>query len=160
MNPKTKIFYMGRRINGQFDSFKMKAKRFFSSLFHWTLVGGMAYLIFMAGAFFYSTNTTEAVVKIVMIDSPVLERIADCESGNGTKGSASHYEGGQVLMRANKNGTIDIGKYQVNEHYWGAKATALGLDLTKEADNKKMAEWIYANKGTTDWSASQKCWYK
>jgi len=61
-------------------------------------------------------------------------------------------------MRANTNGTVDIGEYQVNGFYWGKKASELGLDLTKEADNKKMAEWIYANKGTGDWY-SQKCWY-
>jgi hypothetical protein len=48
----------------------------------------------------------------------------------------------------------------VNLICWGAKASEFGLDLTKEADNTAMAEWIYANNGTSDWAASQKCWYR
>lgn len=126
------------------------------------VISGMAFGFFMAGAIFYSTSTTNYhKVEAATTIAPVLERIGDCESGNGTKGSAHHIDPktGQVLMRANKNGSIDVGKYQVNEYYWGKKASELGYDLTKEGDNKAMAEWIYLNKGTTDWSASQKCWY-
>lgn len=113
-------------------------------------------------AFSHSTITyAEKDVPVEVVhEAPVLDRIADCESGNGTPGSAHHYKNGQVIMRANTNGTIDIGKYQVNLTYWGKQASALGFDLTKEADNKAMAEWIYANKGTGDWSSSAHCWQK
>lgn len=155
-----KLFYMGRRVNGHYDSFKARVRRFW---FYTKVTGGaiaVGGIIFMAGALFASSNTVTAqnIVVPVPTDSPVLDRIADCESGNGTRGSATQFKNGQVIMRANSNGTIDVGRYQVNLTYWGAQATKLGLDLTKESDNKKMAEWIYANKGTGDWSASQKCW--
>ena len=149
---------MGRRLNGQFDSFKMKLRRLTRAVVRYTLAGGVFYAVFMLGAFTWSTSTTEAYMVKVPTESPVLERIGDCESGNGSKGSANHYEkNGQVLLRANKNGTIDIGKFQINS-IWQKKATELGLELTKEADNRKFAEWMYANKGTGDWSASAKCW--
>lgn len=170
MNKKMKIYYMGRRINGQFDSFKARVRR----LVQWTVrvgvVAGMAMGFFMAGGLFYSTSTVTAHTNTVQlpVEAPVLDRIADCESGvrkpsgMAVEGSARHLDPktGQVIMRANTNGTVDIGKYQINEYYWGKKASELGLDLTKEKDNKAMAEWIYKNKGTTDWSSSQKCWYR
>jgi hypothetical protein len=95
-------------------------------------------------------------------EAPVLVRIMDCESGarkeNGlaVPGSKSHYDkNGQVLMRANVDGTIDIGIGQINEYHWGAKATELGLQLTVEADNVAIAEWIYQNVGTSPWEASR-----
>lgn len=86
--------------------------------------------------------------------APILKRIAECESGN------THYrKDGQVIFNPNSNGTVDVGKYQINT-VWNTKATELGLDLTKEEDNEEMAEWIYANRGTEDWYSSKKCWMK
>lgn len=99
---------------------------------------------------------------------PVLERIAQCESHN------SHYctadlvaikmcpKGmlGQVLVRGNNNKSVDVGKFQLNADTWGSIATSQGLNIFKEEDNEKMAKWIYENRGTGDWSASSKCWYK
>jgi hypothetical protein len=98
------------------------------------------------------------VIKEVQIEAPVLDRIAGCESQGNRNSKGTHFDkNGQVLMRSNTNRTVDLGKYQINT-IWFAKATELGLDLTRENDNKKMAEWIYANRGTGDWSASAKCW--
>lgn len=93
------------------------------------------------------------VVKEVDVAAPVLDRIAKCESGG------QHYRDGQVVFNANTNKTVDVGKYQINT-VWFKKATELGLDITKEQDNYAMARWIYLNRGTSDWSASQKCWQK
>jgi len=86
---------------------------------------------------------------------PIMSRIAKCESG----GVHIDPKTGQVIMRSNTNGSVDVGKFQINS-IWFKKASDLGLDITKELDNEKMAMWIYENKGTTDWSASQTCWYK
>lgn len=96
------------------------------------------------------------VVKVVKEDkgtTPVMERIAKCESGN------SHVDPktGQVYMLANTNKTVDVGKYMINT-VWHKKAKELGLDITKEVDNEKMAYWIYENVGTSPWSASLHCW--
>lgn len=88
---------------------------------------------------------------------PVLQRIADCESGNGKPGSGTHFKNGQVIISPNTNGTVDIGKYQINST-WDKQATKLGLDLTKEKDNYAMAKWLYENKGTGPWASSAKCW--
>jgi hypothetical protein len=96
------------------------------------------------------------VVKEVEVDakSPVLDRIAKCESNN------THFaKNGQVLVKVNTNGTTDTGKYQINS-IWGAQATKLGLNLYDEHDNEAFAKWLYANKGTEPWSASAKCWSK
>jgi len=96
----------------------------------------------------------------------ILAKIATAESLN------SHYcteklvnakmcyrsELGQVIMNANKNGTVDIGKYQINTFYWGQKATELGYDLANEKDNEEMALWIYENYGTEPWYSSSKSW--
>lgn len=100
-------------------------------------------------------------INVPQLDSPVLDRIGDCESGNGKSGSRSQYDkNGQVIMHPNKDGSIDIGMYQINKYHWAAKAKVLNLDLTKEEDNRKMAGWIYLNVGTGPWASSSKCWNK
>jgi hypothetical protein len=83
---------------------------------------------------------------------PVLQRIIKAESGGHQFGPS-----GQVLVRANTNGTVDMGIAQINT-VWFKKAHELGLDLTKEEDNIKMAVWIYENKGTGPWESSRKNW--
>lgn len=109
-------------------------------------------------------NKETQVVQEVDRKAPVLERIADCETGTRTKagkaikGTARQFgPSGQVMMTANKNMSVDVGKYAINT-VWFKQATELHLDLTKEADNKTMAEWIYENRGTGDWYSSQSCW--
>jgi hypothetical protein len=65
---------------------------------------------------------------------PVLVRIAKCESDNNHIDPKT----GQVLMRANADKTVDVGRYQINS-VWFKKATELGLDVTKDKDNETMA---------------------
>lgn len=131
----------------------------------WTgATGAILYTTFLAGAYFnpvvsYATQEKEVLVKADTPDAPVLDRIAGCESQGDRKSKGAQYgKDGQVIVRANTNGSVDIGRYQINEKVWGAKATELGLNLFVEADNKKMAEWIYANKGTEPWYPSKACW--
>lgn len=109
-------------------------------------------------------------VETVEIEAaaPVLDRIAQCESHNSHTctdalikvGLCSASEKGQVVVNANGNKTVDVGKYQINLYYWGAKASAMSINLFEEEGNERMAKWIYANYGTGDWSASAKCWKK
>jgi hypothetical protein len=116
------------------------------SVVSWSLVAG--------SYFFPRVDVVEAqVIKEVAMKAPIMDKIAQCESGN------SHLDKktGQVLLRGNTNKTVDIGKYQLNS-VWHKKATELGYDITKEADNEAMAYWIFNNRGTGDWYASQKCW--
>jgi hypothetical protein len=103
---------------------------------------------------FINTAKVIPVKTSVKSDAPVLERIAQCEPGG-----SQYDKTGQVTLHSNTDGTIDVGKYQVNSK-WFKKATSFGYDLTRSDDNRKMAEWIYANRGTGDWQSSAKCWQK
>jgi len=169
----TKVFYMGKRLRDIYPHatawqvFKYRVHKFLEKVFILALIVGAGYLLFEAGGYFNPKEVTlppTQVIKEVEIEAPILDRIADCESGKrtpagkGVKGSARHYgPSGQVLMTGNNNKSVDVGKYAINS-VWFAKATELGLDLTKEEDNKAMATWIYKNRGTGDWSASESCW--
>lgn len=165
------ITFNGNRIwsrtrKGRFSSFKATI----SKLWFYSKIGAaILLLLFGVRAFTqWDDARTMAVEKIYLAPqapkesmAAVLAKIADCESGNGKPGTAQHYTKGQVTMRANEAGTsIDIGRFQINLMHWGKKATELGYDLTKEKDNEAMARWIYENRGTGDWSSSQKCWQR
>lgn len=96
-----------------------------------------------------------------------LARIADCESGkrnaDGTAvhGSGRHHnENGEVIIgRLNRPELgVDVGKYQINEHFHGERAKELGLDLYDEHDNEAYALMLFEENGTRDWNASKSCW--
>lgn len=157
-----KVFFNGKRLKDiyphatRYQLFKYRLARFFRKLTITTLTAIILILAFQLGGIFNPTLTYQRVeaIKEVEKESPVLDRISMCES------TSSHYDkNGQVLIRPNTNGTVDIGEYQINS-VWFKKATELGLDLTKPQDNKAMAMWIYKNRGTGDWSSSSKCWNK
>lgn len=98
----------------------------------------------------YAEKTIEVPVSKGL--SPVMERIAKCESGNVQKG-----KDGQIIIHVNKDGTYDMGLFQINSS-WNKTATKLGYDLTNDKDNQAFAEWLYENIGTSPWYSSQKCW--
>lgn len=100
------------------------------------------------------TVYAKEVIEVPIFEvPPVMERIAKCESNN------QHTRNGQVIFNANTNGTVDVGRYQINT-VWNKKATELKLDITKDSDNTAMAIWIYQNRGTEDWYSSKSCWQK
>lgn len=137
--------------------FKFKCKRFFRKVF---IVLGLilgVIIIFKLGGWLNPASITTSVPVIQQVEAkaPILDRIAACESGNHQYSPTN----GQVLMKVNNNGTIDVGVMQINS-VWFAQASALGYDLTTEQGNRNMAKWIYENKGTGDWSSSAKCWQK
>lgn len=101
--------------------------------------------------------------EIITIESkaPIMDRIAGCESEGNARSKGSQYDkSGQVRLNPNKNGSVDIGRYQINNKAWGTKATEMGYNLMIEEDNSKMAKWIYENRGTEDWYSSKACWSK
>lgn len=163
---KTRI-YVGDRLAGKFtcDGRKMtkfQAFRFKVAQYTKRTMVVMAGLSVIGWSVYAGSNyvprtvyAEKEVVVTVKGHSPVMDRIAQCESGG------SHYDKktGQVIMRANTNKTVDVGKYQINS-VWYKKATELGLDITKEKDNEAMAYWIYENRGTGDWIYSSNCWSK
>jgi hypothetical protein len=133
--------------------FKYKVWRFTRKVLIVTSFGLAVTGSYALGAFINSAKVVQ-VETSVKSDAPVLERIAQCESGG-----SQYDKTGQITLHANSDGTIDVGKYQVNSK-WFKKATSFGYDLTKPEDNRKMAEWIYANRGTGDWQSSARCWQK
>lgn len=113
--------------------------------------------LYYAGGYFNKTieYQKQDVVVEIHVKAKILEKIAKCESGG------SQYDrNGQVQFNGNKDGSVDIGKFQINNKLWGKKATELGYNLTIEKDNEAMAQWIYENRGTEDWVWSKKCWNK
>ena len=137
--------------------FKNKVRSFFKKVIFWLVV-----IVALAGVvqyFRWAYPTEKIVTKEVLVERaityPVLERIAQCESGNNHFGPS-----GQVLMVGNTNKSVDVGKYQVNVALWGKKANELGLDLTLEKDNEAFAIYLYKTYGTEPWVWSKKCWNK
>ena len=181
----TKIYTMGKRDKEAERTFHgnqhvkvgfvrktiARIKKFVSWFTIWTIrVAGIALLVATFAEVYrlYMTDeivhTVEAEQSEKLVVPKILEKIADCESGKrlpsgrAIKGSASHYgASGQVLMTGNTNKSVDVGKFAINS-VWFKEAKRLGLDLTNEEDNTKMALWIYENRGTQDWNASSKCW--
>lgn len=98
----------------------------------------------------------------------ILKKIATAESGDSHYCTAAHvrqgcckkYEIGTPLVCTNKNGTKDVGRYQLNTYFWGETAKKLGLNVYDEEDNQRMAEWIYDHHGTQPWHLSQHNWDK
>ena len=111
--------------------------------------------LFFIGAVTFSTSTATVINRIQLVTpmkAPVLARIAKCES-NG-----SQFLHGQVVTHANRNGSVDIGKYQINIRKWSKQATKLHYNLATLKGNTAMAQYIYLNYGTGAWYASAKCW--
>jgi len=171
-NKKVRLYVNGIRRKDiyqhktKWEIFKLKVKRMFARLIFLSIIVGIGYGIFTAGRYINPpvVYTKQEVIKEVPVKAPIMDMIADCESGkrlpNGraVKGSARHYGlSGQVLMTGNTNKSVDVGKYAINS-VWFSKATEMGLDITKEEDNKKMAQWIYENRGTEDYYSSKSCW--
>ena len=97
----------------------------------------------------------EPVEVKVEMEAPVMDKIMQCESNGKHFGSD-----GQIKTNVNTDGSIDIGIFQINLAIWGKIAGTKGYDLTKEADNRAFAMYLYKNFGTGHWSSSSKCWNK
>jgi hypothetical protein len=99
------------------------------------------------------TDETPSIAPELPQLAPILKRIASCESGD---------------RQFNPNGTVlrgvinphDLGRFQINELIWGARAKELGHDLYSDAGNRAMALWIYAKYGVEPWGWSKFCWSK
>lgn len=143
--------------------FKYRARRFFNRVLIVMGILAVGSGIGLTSYAFGQMATNPSVTTVTADDSavPVLQRIASCEEYGeiGHQATQINPKNGQAWMMPNKNGTVDVGAFMVNS-VWFSLASKMNLDLTKFEDNKTMAVWIYHNKGTGDWSASQKCWQK
>jgi hypothetical protein len=177
---------VSRRYNGQYrGGLRTELRNLWEKMiraFIWVLIRiGIALAIasLMTGVYLYGQANAQTVdyvapqqptVEIKQAQmAPVLARIARAESHGSqlctkeiadAKWSPSCNSGtvGQVMLHANNDGSVDIGKYGINNYAWGAEAARQHLNLTVEADNQKMAEYIFENFGTEPWYSSKKNW--
>jgi hypothetical protein len=134
--------------------------RFMAWLWKWTKRAAFVALAvgFLFASYFFGKADAQSITAVNQITvasnktAPVMERIAAAESQNH-----QYAPNGQVLIHVNKNGTVDLGEYQINS-IWFALATKLGYDLTKESDNKAFAEYLCENYGTEPWQSSSANW--
>ena len=97
--------------------------------------------------------TVEDVVKDYFKDTPILIKVAQCESEfrqNDVNGS---------ILRGIAN-PFDVGVMQINEKYHLDRAEAAGINIYTLAGNLKYARALYNDSGTAPWSASKPCWSK
>lgn len=157
------------RVTGRFTSFKSAMRK----LWRYTKIS-IATLTLLAFAAFIGyalhgntiTATNNVTIAAPLAPSfPVLDRIARAESHNSqfcTKALAAvnmchNYEIGSPLVRPNKNGTYDVGMYQINSIHLAA-ALAQGFDVYTEKGNRAYAEYLFTTQGSEPWSASKKNW--
>lgn len=162
----TKIFYGNQYVtkfncDGSkktlFQRIKAKVRRILIlTIKGYAVLAVVGLLIFIGGELRPKTlyAVQEKIVPVV-IEAPVLERIAKCESGGNHFGKS-----GQVLAVGNVNKSVDVGRYQINLSVWGKVATDMGLNLFEEADNKEFAQYLYSHFGTEPWIHSKHCWNK
>lgn len=152
-----KVYLWGERMCDvyphatKWQVFKFKFMKFMRKVL-WTLISlAILFGAVQIGRHYYAIERVTLVEKEVSY--PILDKIAKCESG-GKQFAAN----GQVTLNGNTNGSVDIGKYQINNRYWGKTATEMGYNLMIEKDNEAFALWLFQNKGSEVWSASKKCW--
>lgn len=96
-------------------------------------------------------KTTEEIVKEYFKDTPILAKIAYCESR---------------YRQFDKDGSIfrgivdndDIGVMQINARYHLEKAKSLGMDIFTVEGNLAYGKYLYEKQGSVPWNASSPCW--
>lgn len=96
-------------------------------------------------------KTTEEIIAEHFIDTPILKRIASCESEN----RQFNADGSVLRGRVNPQ---DVGVMQVNEKYHLRASENLGFDIYTLEGNIDYAKHLYANQGVKPWVHSSSCW--
>ncbi len=98
----------------------------------------------------HAETRQELIYKIAssyQVNPELAIAITDCE-GQAYKRIGNNH---------NKNGTIDIGYFQVNSIHL-QEAQGMGLNLYNDRENIIYGIWLMSIHGTRDWRASQRCW--
>ena len=158
------MFKQPRTPYGKFDLRKGRFNRWLTRKMRFPeryILGPLIMLYVIGSAlaiawYFNQPKKVEAMPFVQIVEAkdsipPILHRIAVCESGNKQFNS----DGSVVRGKKDKN---DVGRFQISLTHYGYEAMRQNLNLLKEEENEKMALWIYANKGTDEWSPSKACW--
>lgn len=86
---------------------------------------------------------------------PILAKIAQAESQD-----RQFKKDGTVVTNVNKDGTVDVGRYQINLYYHEKTAKKLGYDLFTDYGNEQYAIYLIKNYGTLPWRSSEVRWSK
>ena len=99
-----------------------------------------------------------AYTKIAQL-RPELVPICACESTGNMNEKPTHFNPDGSVKRGKIN-PLDIGICQINLRWNGDTAARMGMDLFKESDNIRFANWLYGQKGSAPWNWSKSCWSK
>ena len=80
-------------------------------------------------------------------------KVAECES------HFQQYDADGSVYRG-KVDSEDVGVMQINQHYQGATAQKLGIDIYTIQGNVAYAQYLYQKEGTKPWNSSDLCWGK
>jgi hypothetical protein len=98
-------------------------------------------------------KTVEERVSEYFKDSPIMTKVAWCESRN------RQFDKDGSVFRGKVNND-DVGVMQVNTYYHESTAKKMGLDLMTLEGNLAYAKYLYEREGTTPWNSSKPCWGK
>jgi hypothetical protein len=136
---------------------RAKARPFIAkALFYCFAAFGLSVVAYAAGTYHAPTKVETSMVEVPDASvPPILEKIAKCESA-----SNQYDKQGRLQLHPNKDGSVDVGKYMINNRYWEAKANELGYNIYTPEGNELMAVWLAKNYGSEPWSATRKCFVK
>lgn len=98
-------------------------------------------------------QTVEEIVKEYFKETPILSKVAFCESGY------RQFDANGQVLRGVLN-PKDVGVMQINEYYHLKASQDLGLDIHTLEGNMAYAKYLYDKQGTAPWIYSSKCWAK
>ena len=100
-----------------------------------------------------AAQTVQEYVDTYFADTPILIKVAECES------HFKQYDSDGSVHRGVVNNK-DVGVMQINEHYHLSTAEALDLDIYTLQGNLAYAKYLYDQEGLQPWSSSKPCWGK
>jgi hypothetical protein len=98
-----------------------------------------------------TTPNMRSLIKTSFAHTPILIKIASCESG------MVHYRTGGTVLQGRQD-PDDTGVMQINKRFHLATAQRMGLNIYNVHDNITYAKYLYKTQGTRPWKASQGCW--
>lgn len=136
---------------------KWKTARFLRKVMIMAFIAGSIWGAFKLGVISTTPEYVKADTIEVPIKASVMERIAQCESKKH-----QFLENGKLNINTNsKDGSHDVGYYQINDKIWAIKAMEMGYNLTTEEGNRGFAEkYLYPTLGTEPWVWTKSCWNK
>lgn len=101
----------------------------------------------------YEEKTVEQTVNEYFKNTPILSKVAFCES------RYRQFDANGEVLRGVVN-TQDVGIMQINEFYHLDKSQELGLDIYTLEGNLAYAQYLFDTQGLSPWVHSSKCWSK